>query len=103
MFKYIITWVLTFLVYDPCPSAGQKDEFGRLVNGGWSCAVFHAHTEYKQQSQTFNDRDSAFSFYGRALNSQRKEFMWYGSNGIDSVRIDSVKIKKGLPIEIVPR
>lgn len=96
MFKFIVTWMVVTIVPDSCPDAGKVDQFGRVVNRGYSCAVFHAKTVFNPQKKEFGNRDSAFAFYRDALKHQPDSnsiiTMW-SDNNLADVKIDSVKIK----------
>ena len=90
--KYIIFWTLVYMVPDVCPDYGRKDELGRVINPGIMCAVAHMKQEKQSLSKVIYDRDSANSFYKMVVEESKvKDF--FGNNGVQSVRIDSLKIQ----------
>lgn len=78
------------LVPTVCPDYGRKDDLGRVINPGISCAVMHFRTEKESLSKTFNNRDSANSFYKYVIEESKHEDI-FGAKGVECVRIDSLK------------
>lgn len=109
MIKYIVTWLVCNMVQDPCPDAGRTDQFGRLTNPYYTCAVYHAHAEYAPQKKEFGNRDSAMAFYQEAYREAQKYIfkvhgdsvynMFFPSSGaLKEVKIDSVITEKPMMV-----
>ena len=87
--RYIIFWTLITLVPTVCPDYGRKDDLGRVINPGISCAVMHFRTEKESLSKVFYNRDSASAFYKVVINESKKE-QFFQQNSIELIRIDSL-------------
>lgn len=94
MFKYIVTWVLSILVEEPCPDRFKKDELGRVSNYG--CLVFHGRYISTTHTKEFLSMDSAFALYRKACKDSSADVLQLmQQNGrVLSPRIDSARIKK---------
>ena len=92
MWKYIVTWCIMSTAPTPCPDAARVDEFGRIQNSYFSCAVAHFKTvEDCDFSKTFTQRDSAYAFYNRSK-SANKKLTWYEQDRVTNVKIDSFRL-----------
>lgn len=84
----VVFWLLITSYCGPCPEALIKDEFGRYINAGRSCAVCHMVSDTLKMSRGFERLDSAKAFYAR-LKVKEKESKFFGTPTI----ISNVSIK----------
>lgn len=94
MYKYIITWVISTVVSEPCPDANRVDEFGIENNGYTTCAVFHGKIVKESKTKNFIDRDSAFYFYNRGTKQINNNGFYGLGSSITEIKIDSIKVDK---------
>jgi hypothetical protein len=67
-FEYKVEWCISSMIQVPCPDANKKDKYGREINKGYSCLVYHFQTEYDcDHVKQFSDREEAMKFYERIL------------------------------------
>lgn len=64
--KYIITVCVEKTVYAPCPYAGQKDGFGRILPN--DCTRVHFMKQYDTLRFEFEDSLQGRNFYLQAFN-----------------------------------
>jgi hypothetical protein len=63
--KYIVTVCIEKIVYAPCPQAGQKDTFGRVLPS--NCTRVHFLQQHDTLRFEFEDSLQARSFYQQAF------------------------------------
>jgi hypothetical protein len=79
--KYIVSWIIYQWVITGCPE----------TNPDKSCSVMHMKKEKLMNlKQEFKDYKSAKEFYKSKV---RESKTWMERNEIDSIRLDSIKIK----------
>lgn len=61
---YVVSWCLLKTVPTSCPNF-KPDEFGNYPKT--SCLVYHTKTDTVCYTKSFTNKDSACSFYERAL------------------------------------
>lgn len=81
MWKYIVFWVVSTWVSDPCPDI-KYNQYTREYTAS-VCLVYHGHFEYDTLIQEFPNRDEAFDF----VEGGKKEI------AVTSIWIDSLKVE----------
>lgn len=89
---YVITWIVLSVQSAPCPTAALYSELGVTSNNTMSCAVMHVKTVKEPHEKTFTCRDSAKAFVKRLRDHRPDSFSYLGDR-VESIKIDSLKVK----------
>lgn len=92
-YYYFVIWFIVSYNSVDC-SYESKNELG-LKNSIGSCLVNHIEEVKQQKMKVFKTKENAFKFYNKVMlnkfNSENLKYLM--TQRIDSVKIDSVKIK----------
>lgn len=87
---YIVKWIIITYYSVACPHPKPySDEFGIRHESNITTMLACYETEKEFKQKTFDNRDSAFAFYKRALRRSKSNIGGIWESGVQGVTIDS--------------